>query len=165
MKITTLIALGAGLVLTAGVLPAQAEKEQDAAKISDIQINMMRKDLRDQRKQIVAANMPLTGDEAAKFWPLYDAYTQETIKVNDHRFALMKEYAANYSTMTEEQAGSYIRRWIDVDAEATKLRLAWIPRFEAQIGNKKAAIFFQIDRRTGLMIELQFASLLPLVQP
>ena len=70
----------------------------------------MRKDLRDQKKQVVAANLPLTGDEAAKFWPVYDAYTQETIKINDRRYALFKEYAANYNTMTDAQASSYIRR-------------------------------------------------------
>jgi hypothetical protein len=32
-----------------------------------MQIKMLREDLRDQTKQIVAGNLPLTGDEAAKF--------------------------------------------------------------------------------------------------
>jgi hypothetical protein len=35
---------------------------------------------------------------------------------------------------------------IAVDADATKLRGEWIPKFEAVLGEKKAAIF-QIDRR------------------
>jgi len=158
------------LILATGLLPgvpssAQTERSRDLAKISDIEINLMRRDLRDQKKKIVAANMPLNGDEAAKFWPLYDAYIQETIKINDQRYALVKEYAVNYSTMTDEQAASYIRRWIGVDEAATKLRLNWIPKFEQLLGPKKAAIFFQIDRRTGMMIELQLSSQLPLVQP
>ena len=144
---------------------AQTDHSRDLGKISDIEINMMRKDLRDQKKQIVAANMPLNGDEAAKFWPLYDAYTAETIKLNDQRYALVKEYASNYTSLTDAQAASYIRRWIGVDEAATKLRLEWIPKFEQLLGPKKAAIFFQLDRRTGMMIELQVASLLPLVQP
>lgn len=122
-----------------------------------------RKDLRDQKKQVVAANMPLDGDQAARFWPLYDAYTKETIKVNDQRYALVKEYAANYTTMTDAQASGYIRRWIGVDESASKLRQEWIPKFEKLIGNKKAAMFFQIDRRVGMMIELQLASGLPLI--
>ena len=41
----------------------------------------------------------------------------------------------------------------------------WIPKFEQVLGMKKTATFFQIDRRCGLMIELQLSSLLPLVQP
>src|SRR5436190_22479528 len=98
--IRTLATFAIGVLLAAGNASAQALKEDSsAAKISDIEINLMRKDLRDQKKQIVAANLPLTGDEAAKFWPLYDAYTRETIKVNDQRYALVKEYAANYNAM------------------------------------------------------------------
>jgi len=78
MKIApTALALGAGLLLVPGFCHAQNERAEDTvAKISEIEINLMRKDLRDQKKQIVAANLPLTGDEAAKFWPVYDVYTQ-----------------------------------------------------------------------------------------
>jgi hypothetical protein len=38
---------------------------------------MLRGDIQAQRKQIRAANMPLTPDEVTKFWPLYDQYRQE----------------------------------------------------------------------------------------
>jgi len=165
-NIVTLAALSATMLFALGIIGAQAESASDHnAKITDLEINLMRKDLRDQKKQVVAANLPLTGDEAAKFWPVYDSYTQETIKINDRRYALFKEYAANYNTMTDAQASSYIRRWNQVDADFTNLRLEWIPKFEQALGMKKTATFFQIDRRCGLMIELQISSLLPLVQP
>jgi hypothetical protein len=161
----TLLNISMGLLI-ASVAPAQTQKPDDSAsKVTDIEVNMMRKDLRDQKKQIVAANLPLTGDEAAKFWPLYDEYTQETIKLNDQRYGLVKEYAANYRTMTDEKAASYIRGWIGVDEAASKMRLQWIPKFEQMLGQKNAAMFFQIDRRVGLMMELQLSSSLPLVQP
>ena len=45
------------------------------------------------KKQIIAANMKLTDVQAEKFWPVYDAYAQETTKLGDARFALIKEYA------------------------------------------------------------------------
>src|SRR6188472_904936 len=98
------LALGGGLLLVPGFCSAQSKKADDiVAKITDSEINLLRRDLRDQKKQIVAANLALTGDEAAKFWPVYDAYTRETIKVNDERYGLVKEYAANYTTMTDAQ--------------------------------------------------------------
>lgn len=160
------LSFGAGLLVAAGIGSAQAQNSSGSTASSlDTQVNLMRKDLRDQKKQIVAANLPLTGDEAAKFWPVYEAYTQETIKLNDRRYGLFKEYAANYQTMTDDQASSYIRRWNAVDGDFTKLRLDWIPKYEQVLGAKKTAIFFQIDRRVGLMIELQLSAQLPLVQP
>src|SRR5947199_10791732 len=110
-SIVTLVALGAPMLFAPGIISAQAERSSNQkAKITDLEINLMRKDLRDQKKQVIAANLPLTGDEAAKFWPVYDSYTQETIKINDRRYAFFKEYATNYNTITDAQASSYNRR-------------------------------------------------------
>lgn len=134
-------------------------------QVNDANIQLMRQDIRSERKKVVAANMPLTEAEATKFWPLYDRYITETIKVNDVRFALLKEYAKNYGTATEEQADSFIKRWLALDGDNTQLRLKYIPEFEKVISHKKTAMFFQIDRRVSMMIELQLASQVPLVKP
>jgi hypothetical protein len=165
MKISnTLLTLSGGLLLVAGAARAQTPKAE-AADYEDIQIKLLRKDLRDQSKQIVAANLPLTGDEATKFWPLFDAYAKEASKIYDHRFALTKAYATVYHAMTDASAADYIRGSIKNDEEMSQLRLAWVPKFEQVVGEKKAAIFFQIDRRIALMRELQLDAALPLVQP
>ena len=134
-------------------------------QVNDANIELMRKDLRAERKKVVAANMPLTETEATKFWPVYDRYIGETIKVNDDRFALLKEYAKNYDTATDEQADSFIKRWLALDQANNQLRLKYIPEFEKVISHKKTAMFFQIDRRVSMMIELQLASQVPLVKP
>ena len=133
-------------------------------QVNDANIQLMRQDIRSERKKVVAANMPLTDTEATKFWPVYDRYIAETIKVNDVRFALLKEYAKN-DTATEEQADSFIKRWLALDQDNTQLRLRYIPEFEKVISHKKTAMFFQIDRRVSMMIELQLASQVPLVKP
>ena len=134
-------------------------------QVNDANIQLMRQDIRAERKKVVAANMPLTEVEATKFWPIYDRYIAETIKVNDVRFALLKEYAKNYDTASEEQADSFIKRWLAFDQDNTQLRLKYIPEFEKVISHKKTAMFFQVDRRVSLMIELQLASQVPLVKP
>jgi len=85
--------------------------------------------------------------------------------VNDARFALIQEYAKNYDTATDEQADSFIKRWIAFDQDNTQLRLKYIPEFEKVISLKKTAMFFQIDRRVSMMIELQLAGQVPLVKP
>jgi len=45
------------------------------------------------------------------------------------------------------------------------LRLKYIPNFEKVVSAKKTALFFQLDRRLSLIIDLQLASSIPLVQP
>jgi hypothetical protein len=59
---------------------------------SDEDIQLLRKDLRSQKKQIVAANMNLTDVEAEKFWPVYDQYTADLVRINDVKAALIKQY-------------------------------------------------------------------------
>src|SRR6516162_5708079 len=55
--------------------PTASDKDQH--RISDQDIDMMRKDIRSQKKQLIAQNLKLTDAEATKFWPIYDQYTAE----------------------------------------------------------------------------------------
>ena len=130
---------------------------------SDQDIQMLRQDLRAQRKEITAANMPLTPDEATKFWPLYDQYRQEARKNGDERWALIQDYAKNYATMTDAQAQDYIQREAANEQKVIALRMKYVPIFEKDISAKKTALFCQIDHRVDLMIQLQLASQIPMV--
>ena len=160
----TFVLIGAS-VFAQESAPAASPNQVTAEQADEANIQLMRQDIRSQRKKIVAASLPLNETEATKFWPVYDRYIGETIKVNDVRFALIKEYAKNYETSTDEQADSYIKRWLALDQDNTQLRLKFIPEFEKVISHKKTAMFFQIDRRVAMMIELQLASQVPLVKP
>lgn len=166
------ICLATTLLIASTFFGAQQSSQSTGAgtntteeQVNDANIELMRKDIRSERKKVVAANMPLTEQEATRFWPVYDRYIGETIKVNDLRFALLKEYAKNYDTTTEEQADSFIKRWLALDRDNTDLRLKYIPEFEKVISHKKTAMFFQIDRRVSMLIELQLSSQVPLVKP
>lgn len=143
----------------------RTEPNTTSEQANDANVQLMRQDIRSERKKIVAANMPLSETEATKFWPVYDRYIGETIKINDVRYALVKEYAHAYQSMTDDQADSFIRRWLALDKDNTDLRIKFIPEFNKVLSEKKTAMFFQIDRRLGMMVELQLASQVPLVNP
>jgi len=131
--------------------------------LSDQDIEMLRADIRAQRKQIVAQNMNLTADEATKFWPIFEQYRKEAIKPNDERWAVIKDYAANHNTLTDAQAYNYIKRLAAVDEELIGLRLRYVAVFEKVISPKKTALWYQIDRRIDLLINLQLSSQIPMV--
>ena len=136
--------LAAMFVLQGVLLYGQAAQPAptQTPTVSDQDIQLLRQDIRSQKKQLIAANLQLTDAEATKFWPVYDAYTQETIKVNDQRYPLIKEYAQTYDTMTDVQAKSLIKRWAGTDGAFITLRGQWMPKFEAVLPGKKAALFF-----------------------
>jgi len=131
--------------------------------VRDRDIEMLRANLRKQRKEIMAENMTLTADEATKFWPIFDQYRREAIKPNDERWAVIKDYADNYNTMTDAQAQDYMKRSTDVDQQLLALRMKYVPVFEKVISAKKTALWYQIDRRIDLLINLQLSAIIPMV--
>jgi hypothetical protein len=161
--VAVLMLAGATLVKS-GVLFAQAQATAQAG-VTDKDVQLLRQDVRSQKKQIVAANMQLTDAEAEKFWPVYDQYTAEVTKLGDTRVALIKQYAQNYDTLTDAQANDLMQKWGGLEESVAQLRLKYIPNFEKVVSAKKTALFFQIDRRLSLIIDLQLASAIPLVQP
>ena len=163
--ITAVLILAGALALPGAAFAQQQQPPSSSTPTaSDQDIQMLRQDIRSQRKQIIAANMQLTDAEATKFWPVYDAYMQDVIKNSDGRFALIKEYAQTYDTMTDAQALSLVKRWGAVDQSFANTRVQWMPKFEAVLPGKKAALFYQIDRRVAQLIDLQLMSMIPLVK-
>jgi len=157
-----------GGLWTLGSAMAQAQttstKGDTTHVISDQDLNLLRKDLRSKRKQLIAANLRLTDAEAAKFWPVYDQYVTELIAINDKKFDVIQGYADNWGKLSDEQSLSYIRQWNDLDIAANQLRQKYVPIVAKVLDGKKTATFMQMDRRIAMMIELQVASQMPLVQ-
>jgi hypothetical protein len=141
---------------------SQGNASDQAAQTQDIEL--MRKDIRSMRKQLVAANLKLTDEQATKFWPVYDQYIAELVTINNTKYDLIKEYFNNYGQLTDEQADSMTKRLLALDVSVAQLRQKYQPLFRAAVPAKVTASFFQLDRRIAMMIDLQLASQIPLQQ-
>lgn len=142
-----------------------ASADQSSQKSLDQDIQLLRKDIRSQKKQLIAVNVPLTDAEAQKFWPVYDQYTSELVQINNDKYALLKEYAQSYNTMTNAQAEDWTQRVLQRDVNAATLRQKYWPKFLAVLPPKKAALYEQVERQAQLLIDVQLATQVPLVQP
>lgn len=145
---------------------AEAQPAASAATSSiDQDIALLRKNLRGQRKKIIAANLPLTPNEAEKFWPIYEQYVGELVRINDVKYALIKQYVQASGTITDDQADASVKQWLGVDESVNQLKTKYVPIFRKVLSAKNTALFYQLDRRVQLMIDLQLASQLPLIEP
>jgi len=133
-------------------------------KVLDQQAALLRRDIRSEKKQIIAANLKLTDQEAEKFWPIYDKYTSELMKINDGKYELIKQYAKEFDTMTDERLDTSVKKWLELDQAVTQLRVKYLPTFRKSTSAKCTARFYQLDRRIGQLMDLQIASKIPLVQ-
>lgn len=125
-------------------------------------VSLLRKDVRSQKKQIIAENMDLSDTEAEKFWPVYDQYAAELSKIYDVKLALLNNYANNYGSMTGEQAENYIRKRAEVEQSIMQLRLKYMPAFRKVLSGRETALFYQLDWRLGLAIDVELVQV-PLI--
>ena len=151
------------ITITAAGSKAFAQRETANGVEVEKDIALMRRNLRSDKKQLIALNLPLTETEATQFWPVYDKYALDMAKINDDFYAVIKDYAANQKTLTDAQASSMINRWAAIQVQQAQLRQKYIPIVEKVIPARKAALFFQIDRRLYALMDLQVSSQIPLV--
>jgi hypothetical protein len=112
------------------------------------------------KMQVIGENMSLSDSEAQKFWPIYKPYADDLHDVHNTKYALFEQYAETWGTMTDQDALIYVRH--SMEAEAQALRLKYVPLMNQILPGKKAATFFQLERRLCLMIDLQLFSQIPL---
>lgn len=153
------------LVFALAAAPGNASAQTETATGVEIEkdLALLRRNLRGEKKQVIALNVPLTEAEATKFWPVYDRYAAEMSKHYDEFYAIIKDYAANQKTLSDAQALGMIKRWSDIQVELAQTRQKYVPVVEKVLPGKKAALFFQIDRRLYELMDLQVASQVPLV--
>jgi len=130
--------------------------------VTDQDIALLRQDIRAMKMRVIGENMSLSDAEAQKFWPIYKHYADDLHDVHNEKYALLKQYAETWATMTDQEALIYVRRSMEVDAKAQALRLKYVPVVTQVLPGKKAATFFQLERKLCLMVDLQLFSQIPL---
>jgi len=130
--------------------------------VTDQDIALLRQDIRAMKMRVIGENMSLSDAEAQKFWPIYKHYADDLHDVHNEKYALLKQYAETWATMTDQDALIYVRRSMEVDANAQALRLKYVPVVTQVLPGKKVATFFQLERKLCLMVDLQLFSQIPL---
>lgn len=126
-------------------------------------VDLLRRDVRQQKAEIMGVVMLLSADDAAKFWPIYTEYDSELTKLNNQRVENIKEYARNYTEMTNEKADELIQRSLTYQKQRSELFAKTYERIKQAVGAITAARFAQVENQLLLIIDLQIASSLPVV--
>ena len=127
-------------------------------------IELLRQDLKTQKVAIITEAMNFTEEESNTFWPVYRKYDFEASKLGDERLAIIKDYADNYDKMTDEKAKELMDRNIKLQEQRLKLSKKFYKEFQKVLPAIKATRFIQVDNQLNLLLNLQIASELPLIE-
>jgi hypothetical protein len=160
MRTKMLISLAACLICFGGATYVGA---QDNSSI-DSDIQMLRADLRADKTKVMADQLQLSDSEGKTFWPIYNDYDHELSKLNDERVALLKEYANSYNTLTDQQVQSLADRSFGLQKKRIDLRQKYFKKLSKAVSPKSAARFVQVEDRVDMLVNLEVAASVPMVQ-
>ena len=127
-------------------------------------IELLRSDVKTQKVAIITEVMQFTNEEAEVFWPVYREYDFEQTKLGDARIELIKDYAENYETMTDQKAKEMVDGALTLQGKRIKLKKKYFKKFDKVLPSKTVAKFFQLENQINLLIDLQIASELPFIK-
>ena len=165
MRKSVVLILGVALLsASAGAWTAQQVQPASVKltpPIEDVLV-AVRSDLQGERADIMAKNITLSSAEAAKFWPLFEAYQKEQNVLMDDQLQWIQRYIENFETLDDAGALALINAHLERDTKMTVLRRKWLGEFQKALSTKQAVRVMQIDRRLSLTHQLAFASKIPL---
>lgn len=166
MKKTPMISVAAllfGLAATTFAQSAPTPAETQEANLKAY-VSMLRQDLRKAKVAILTELMQLLPDESAKFWPVYNEYDKSLTQLGDERTALIRMFAENYGSLTDEKVTQIATGLLDFEARRNQLKKQYFQKMSQTMSVKQAARFLQIENQIEKLVDLQISSSLPVVE-
>ncbi len=156
-----LIVMTTALTLLAGPSAAQQPTQEEI----DQYVDMVRMDVRQERAEIVGESMRLSAGQAAKFWPIYEQYETAYTALGDTKLQLIRDYADAFYTMTDSAANGLVHRLFQLTDDEQALVREYHGKVSSAAGGAVAARFVQVERRISMLLDLQLAAEIPLLEP
>jgi polyhydroxyalkanoate synthesis regulator phasin len=153
---SVVVVLAMALVVCAPTVLAQVSETD--------QLQQLRGEIQADRQAVVAANLKLTEAEGAAFWPLYREYRGDMAKLGDRLQKLIQDYAVTYESATAEQAKAMVDEMMSIQRADLKVKESYLPKFRKVLPEVKVARLLQIENKIDILIKLELAGAIPLIE-
>jgi hypothetical protein len=127
-------------------------------------IELLRSDIKFQKKFIVSETMNFSEEDASVFWPIYKEYEIELDKLGDKRLANIKDFAENYQNMTDLKADELIEQAFNYQEERLNFKKNVYNQIKEKLNPSTAAKFIQLEHHIQLILDLKINAELPLIK-
>ncbi len=131
----------------------------------DKYIELVRINVRQERSELVGEAMRLSAGQAAKFWPIYEEFEAAFTAHGDTKLKLIGDYADVFFTMTDSAADGLVDRLFRLNDDEQALIREYHGKVSSALGGAVAARFVQVERRINMLLDLQLAAEIPLLEP
>jgi hypothetical protein len=127
-------------------------------------VEMVKRDINAERRTIVAEAMEITTENETEFWQIYNEMEKELGILMDKRVGNINKFADNYENVTEDIAGELAKTYFEIEGGRLKVYKSYYKKVSKLIGKKEASRFIQLLDQIQLIIDMQVAAELPLIE-
>ena len=112
---------------------------------SNDEMAMLREMFGQEKKDIINQFLDLSSADSVKFWPLYDEYSAKRKTLGDDRISIIKDYADQYTNLTNDQAKKLGDRLFKNESDILKLQQKYYSKMSKAVSPLKATQFMQTE--------------------
>jgi len=127
----------------------------------DSYIELLKSQLKTDKKVIITETMEFTQQQSEAFWPVYNEFEHELEKLSTKRIANIKDFAANYDSLTDKKAEELIKNSFSFQEDRMSLNKKYYKKFSEVLTPIVAAKYMQLENQIELIIDLNIAANLP----
>ena len=131
------------------------------AQTTDDVIELMKSDIKSNRKAIITETMKFTEAQSNAFWPVYREYEYELEKLADQRIANIKNYEANQDKLTDEKADELVKASFKFMDDRLSLNKKYYKKFAAVLTPAVAMKYMQVENEIQLLMDVSVVSAIP----
>jgi hypothetical protein len=134
------------------------------AQDADSYIEVLKSEIKTDKKAIITETMQFTEQQSAAFWPVYNEFEHELDKLSSKRIANIKDFAANYDSLTDKKADELIKTSFSFLNDRLSLNEKYYKKFADVLTPIVAAKYMQLENQIQLILDLSIAANLPLAK-
>lgn len=123
---------------------------------------LQRADLRAQKKELIRKTMSFSPEQSRAFWPIYDKYSAEMVKVNDARVTIINDYLQHYKDLSGEKAADLINRIMQVQLDMQEVKRSYVRELGKTIPAKQALRLLLLENQIDVQMDVYIAAQIPL---
>ncbi|MBL7472864.1 hypothetical protein [Robertkochia sediminum] len=115
------------------------------------------------KKVMLTEYLDLSEADAANFWPVYDAYMQERSKLGMDRMKILKDYAAQYESLSSDRVDDLTMRLFKNNMAIEKLQMKYYKKMKKAVNPMEAGKFIQAEKYIDAVIRMDVQSGIPFI--
>jgi hypothetical protein len=134
------------------------------AQDTDSYIEVLKSEIKTDKKAIITETMGFTEKESQAFWPIYNEFEHELSKLADKRISNIKDFAANYDSLSDKKADELLMNSFSFLEDRLSLNKKYYKKFAEVLTPTVAAKYMQLENQIQLILDLSIAANLPLAK-